>query len=303
MGKKIFRSFEELKNKVDNKKQRHIVVAAADKGSLLALKEAKQHYDVMYTLVGDKKAILQMAEGIGDINITDGNIIDKPNDEDAAACAVALIKENKGDILMKGKLATSILLKAVVNKQTGISTGGLMSHMTVLESASYHKLMFITDGGMNINPSLEQKKHIIQNSVNFMQALGYTKPNIAILAAVETVNDKMAETVEAAELASMNVSGEISGCTVEGPLSVDIALSADSARIKGFRSEIAGEVDLFLMPNISAGNIMSKSLIYLAGAKMAGCVLGAKAPIILVSRGASAEEKQLSVLLTMSALQ
>jgi phosphate butyryltransferase len=193
-----------------------------------------------------------------------------------------------------------MLLKAVVDKENGIRRGGLMSHVAVLESPNYHKLMFITDGGMVTGPNLEQKKAIMENCVKFVCQLGYEMPKAAALAAVEVINEKMPETVDAGELTRMNREGEIEGCIVEGPLSFDLAISEESARIKGFKSQIAGDVDIFLAPDMATGNIVAKSLIYLGNAKMAGCILGAKVPIILVSRGASAEEKMLSILLTMA---
>jgi len=171
----------------------------------------------------------------------------------------------------------------------------------VLECPTYHKLLFLSDAAINPTPDLDKKREMLKNVVTFMHKLGYQRPNVAVLAAVETLSDKMLETIDAAAIAKENQSGEITGCYVEGPISFDLAISRESAKIKGFDSRLAGEVDLFLMPNISSGNIMSKALLYLGGAKMAGCVLGAKVPIVLTSRGATAEEKFLSLLLAMAA--
>ena len=176
-----------------------------------------------------------------------------------------------------------------------------MSHLAVLECPEYHKLIYITDGGMVTNPDTEQKKSILFNAVGFLHKIGYDMPKVAVLAAVETINEKMPETVEAAQLAAWNRSGEITGCHVEGPVSFDLAVSLESAKIKGADIKLAGETDLLLVPDIAAGNIMGKALLYLGGAKMAGCILGAKVPIVLTSRGASAEEKFLSFLLCMAA--
>jgi phosphate butyryltransferase len=157
----------------------------------------------------------------------------------------------------------------------------------------------MTDGGMNPYPDLPQKQAILENTVDYMSELGYENPNVAVLAAAETVSDRMPETGDAAALAAMNRNGVITGCTVEGPLSFDLAVSRESAAIKGVDSAVSGDVDLLLVPNIAVGNIMSKALLYLGGAKMAGCVLGAKAPVILVSRGATAEEKLLSIIMAL----
>ena len=297
----MLKNFDALKASAQGKGTRTIAVAAAeDAHTLEALRDLAGGLSVRLRLVGDREKIKAVCAQVG-LAADDAGIVDAGGEEDAAAKAVALVAAGEADILMKGKLQTSALLKAVLNKETGIRQGGLMSHLAVLESPGYGRLMFMTDGGMNPAPDFAQKKSILENAVNFMRALGYARPNVAALAAVETVNEKMQETVDADMLARQCAGGEIEGCAVEGPLSFDLAVSRESAQIKGVDSKMAGETDVFLMPNISAGNIMSKALLYLGGAKMAGCILGAKAPIVLTSRGASAEEKYLSFLLTMAA--
>jgi phosphate butyryltransferase len=297
----MLKNFEALKELARGKGPKTIAVAAAeDAHTLEALKDLTAQTSARLRLVGDRAKIEPLCAEAG-LAVDGAGIVEASGEEDAAAKAVALVACGEADVLMKGKLQTGTLLKAVLNKETGIRAGGIMSHLAVVESPGYHKLLYITDGGMNPAPDAQQKKAILENAVAFMRALGYDRPNAAALAAVETVSDKMPETADAAELARLNRSGEISGCLVEGPLSFDLAMSRESAAIKGVEVEMAGEADVLLMPNISAGNIMSKSLLYLGGAKMAGCILGAKAPIVLVSRGATAEEKFLSFLLTMAA--
>jgi len=297
----MLKSFEQLKQKVMASKQKRViaVAAAADAAALSAICDAQKELGVDYVLIGDKAAVLAAAGGVG-FAVDESKIIHADSDEAAAKAAVALVRDGKADVLMKGKLQTGTLLKAVVDKERGIRQGGLMSHVAVLESPFYHKLIFVTDGGMVTAPDLGQKRGIAENAVRFLHQLGYETPKVAALAAVETVNDKMPETVDAAALTRLQRDGEIAGCVIDGPLSIDLAVSAASAKIKGFESPVAGDADIFLAPDIAAGNIMAKTLIYLGGAKMAGCVLGAKVPIILVSRGASAEEKMLSILLTMA---
>jgi len=226
-------------------------------------------------------------------------IVHAGSDEEAAYLAIQLIRDGHAEVLMKGNLQTPTLLKAVLDKESGISGGGILSHLAVLDSPAYSRLMFVTDGGMNIAPDLSQKKAILENSVVFMRKMGYDCPNVAVLAASESVSEKMQETLDARDLVQMNKNAEITDCVVAGPLSFDLAISRESAEIKGAECAISGEADLFLMPNIATGNIMSKALIYLGGTKMAGCILGTKVPIVLVSRGASAEEKLLSILLTL----
>ncbi|MCL2565373.1 MAG: bifunctional enoyl-CoA hydratase/phosphate acetyltransferase [Defluviitaleaceae bacterium] len=295
----MFENFNALKTGALKKSPKRIAVAsAADIHSLEAIRDAKKELNIKYWLVGSYDKITEISEEIG-FGVEKDAIINTNSEEEAAKKAVDLIRNGDAQVLMKGNLQTGTLLKAVLDKETGISAGGLLSHLAVLESPVYPRLMFITDGGMNIVPDLAQKKAIIENSIGFMRSLGYNNPNVAALAAVEAANDKMQETLDAKALAEMNKRGEITNCIIEGPLSFDLAVSPESAAIKGFDSKISGKVDLFLMPNISTGNITSKALIYLGGAKMAGCVLGASAPIILVSRGASAEEKLLSILLTL----
>jgi len=219
--------------------------------------------------------------------------------EDATEAAL-LIKAGKGSALMKGGMATGALLKAVLNKENGIGPSGLMSHIAAFASPRYHKLLFVTDGGMVPAPDLNKKELILKNALVFLRGLGYKEPKVAALAAVETVSDKMPETLDAFELARKAALGYFGSCTLEGPISFDLAISAESAALKGFDSQIAGDADLFLTPDIASGNVLGKSLIYMGGAKMAGCILGAKVPIILTSRGASAEEKMLSMALALS---
>ena len=296
----MLKNFEELRNKVIQAKKKKVIAlaCAADAASLEALRDAEQELGVDYLLIGNEAEVLEAA-GKVNFEINKEKIV-QANDEAAAAeIAVGLVREGRADILMKGKMQTAALLKAVVDKEKGIRTGGLMSHLAVLECPAYHKLIYVTDGGMVTQPDLDQKRAILQNSVDFLRQMGYEVPKAAILAAVETVNPKMQETVDAAALAAANAADEITNCIVEGPLSFDLAISAESAKTKGVKSRVAGDADIFLLPDIAAGNIMSKVLIYLAGAKMAGCILGAAAPIIVVSRGAGAEEKMLSILLTM----
>jgi phosphate butyryltransferase len=176
-----------------------------------------------------------------------------------------------------------------------------MSHVSIQEVPSYHKLLITTDGGMMMYPDLEQKKKIIENAVEVLHSLGYENPKVAVLAAVETVNPKMPESVDAGKLKEMNQNGEITGCIVEGPISYDIAMNKESGEIKGFVSPVAGDPDILIVPNITCGNILGKCLVYSAGAKMAGFIVGAKVPIVLTSRGSSSEEKYLSLVLSAAA--
>ncbi len=226
-----------------------------------------------------------------------------PDLAEAARKAVSLVVEGKADFLMKGKLDTSVLLKAVVNKECGLGQGRTMSHFTMFQVPGYHKLLVPVDGGMVTYPTLEQKRDIICNTVDTLRSMGYDMPKVGVVTCVEKVNPKMPETVEADLLKQMNENGEISGCIVEGPISYDCAVSREIADFKGFQSPCAGDCDVLVAPNIHAGNIMGKMLAVTCGAKMAGFIVGAKCPIVMTSRGSSPEEKYLSIVISAVAAQ
>jgi phosphate butyryltransferase len=298
----VFKNFKELIEKVQNaeSKKRVVVVAAQDEHTLEAVFQAKKDNIVEPILIGDKTKIKEVLQRINEC-LDEDFIIDVEDDSAAAVKAVELINENKADFIMKGKIQTADLLRAVVNKEKGLRTGNVMSHIAIHEIPTYHKLLAVTDGGMMMYPEVDEKKQIIENAVNIFLAMGYDKPKVAVLAAVENVNPKMPETVDADKLKVMNQNGEIKSCIVEGPISYDLTMSRESAEIKGFSSSVTGDADILVVPNITAGNILGKSLIYSAGAKMAGFIIGAKVPIVLTSRGATTEEKYLSLVLSASA--
>jgi phosphate butyryltransferase len=299
-----FKSFDELIKKVQNfdSKKKVAVVAAQDEHTMEAVFKARMDNIVEPVLIGDKVKIKEVLSTLH-VGLDDENIIDVEDDASAAAKAVELVNAGKADFIMKGKIQTADLLRAVVNKEKGLRTGNVMSHVVIHEVPSYHKLLAVTDGGMMMYPTLEEKKQIIENAVNTFLALGYENPKVAVLAAVETVNPKMPEAVDANALKKMNQNGEIKNCIVEGPISYDLTMSKESAEIKGFESPVTGDADILIVPNITAGNILGKSLVYSAGAKMAGFIVGAKVPIVLTSRGSTAEEKYLSLALSASAVK
>lgn len=299
----VFKNFKELIEKVQNAKsqKRVVVVSAQDEHTLEAVFKAKKDKIVEPILIGDKLKIKKILEELKE-NLEDSKIIDVENDAAAAMKAVELIHEKKADFIMKGKIQTADLLKAVVNKEKGLRTGSVISHIAMYEVPTYHKLLAITDGGMMMYPNVEEKKQIIENAVNTFIAMGYENPKVSVLAAVETINPKMPETVDAGMLKQMNQNGKIKNCIVEGPISYDLTMSKESANIKGYSSPVTGDVDILIVPNITAGNILAKSLSYSANAKMAGFIVGAKVPVVLTSRGATSEEKYLSLVLSASAV-
>jgi len=297
----MFRNFADLQKSLSASDPKTLVVAAAhDKHTLEAVYEAVEALPMKYLLVGDKAKILELSRELGKTP-DEGDIVSTSDDAECAQTSIDLIREGRGNVLMKGLIETGTLLKAALNKENGIRGTGTMSHLAMLEVPGYQKLVAVTDGGLIPHPTLEQKADIIRNAVGFCRGMGMEKPKVAVLAAAEAVSEKMPETKDAAELQAMCERGELEHCTVEGPLSFDIAASKESAAIKKHPSKIAGEVDILVVPAVATGNILCKGLLYWGGAKMAGCVLGAKVPIVLVSRGATAEEKLFSIMLCLKA--
>lgn len=300
----IYRNFDELiaKQKARPNAARMAVAAAGDEHTIEAVIHARAEGIVRPILVGDKAIIDAALERFGE-TVPPEDIYDVPDIAQAAGFAVSLVREGKADLLMKGKLDTNVLLRPVVNKETGLGKGGVMSHFTAFQIPNYHKLLVAVDGGMVPYPTLEQKKAIIDNTVGALRAMGYDEVKVGVLACIEKVNPKMPETVEADLLKQMNRRGEITGCYVEGPISYDCAMSREIAAFKGYDSPVAGDADVLVAPNIHAGNIMGKMLTVTAGAKMAGFIVGAKCPIVMTSRGSSPEEKYLSIVLATAAAE
>ena len=293
----MFADFNELHGSLAGSAPKTLVAAAAhDAHTLEAVYAAAKEFPMKYILVGDRKKIMDISSGLGCTPDPEA-IADAGDDADCARKAVALVHEGRGDVLMKGILESGTLLKAALDKDSGVRDSDTISHIAVLDVPGYHKLVSVTDGGMLPSPTLDQKAAIVRNAVSFYRRLGFSRPKIAALCASESVSDKIPETVDAAKLQAMCEKGGLGDCLLEGPLSFDIAVSREAASVKGVSSSVSGDVDILLAPNITAGNALCKGLIYWGGTKMAGCVLGAKVPIVLVSRGATAEEKLFSIML------
>ncbi|MEG1849346.1 MAG: bifunctional enoyl-CoA hydratase/phosphate acetyltransferase, partial [Oscillospiraceae bacterium] len=290
-------SFEGLIARASMGTRRRVAVAGAqDPHALEAVLHAAGQGLLDYQLVGDRARICAAATALG-IPIDAEQIVGADTDGQAAFEAVRLVREGACNLLMKGGMPTATLLSEVVNRETGIRSGGLLSHVALLELPGYPKLLALTDGGMVVTPDLGQKRMILENAVALLHRLGIERPKVALLAAVETVNPKMSATVDAAALKALAKAGELPGCLVDGPLSFDLMFSPESAAIKGFCSPVTGDADLLLVPDMTAGNLLCKAMIYTAHAQMAGVIVGALAPIVLVSRGATAEEKYFSLAL------
>lgn len=276
-------------------KKKLAVVCPYDRETLKATMKASDEGLIIPYFVGEQDRIVKGIEEIKEKQ-TDFKIIPVSNDEEAAKQAVELVKEGHVDFLMKGSLPTSELMKSVVNKDNGIVSSGTISHLNFIELENYPKLISITDVAIVINPSFDQKIHLINNALRVYKKLGYESPKIAALCAIETVNPKMPETIEANKLKELNVSGDIKDCIIEGPISFDIAMDKDRAFKKSYGGKIKGDADILLVPNLLTGNILSKSLGIFAKSKAVGMVVGAKCPIVLTSRGASWDTKYESIL-------
>ena len=265
------------------------VAGAEDCEVLLACESARKEGIGKPILVGTKEKIETIAKDIG-IDIKQYEIIDEKEESEKCKRAVLEVREGRASFVMKGLVPTATLLKAVLDGEYGIRGEGLLSHVMVYEIPNYHKLLLLTDGGMNISPTLEEKVQILKNAIKVAKAIEIENPKVACLSVVEVVNPKMPSTVEAAKLKEMNQRGEIEGI-VDGPLAFDLAISKEAAIHKGVKSEVAGDADILLVPFIEVGNALGKSFTYFAKARSAGIVVGAKAPIVLVSRADSHEDK------------
>jgi len=251
-------------------------------------------------LVGPATRIRQIANEKG-IALGAARIVDVPHSHAAAAKAVELVRTGEAELLMKGSLHTDELLGAVVARETGLRTARRISHVFIMDVPTYHKVLVVTDAAINIAPTLEDKVDICQNAIDLVVSLGLTQPKVAILAAVETVTSKMPATIDAAALCKMSERGQITGALLDGPLAFDNAISKDAARTKGIKSEVAGDPDILLAPDLEAGNILAKQLTFLANADSAGLVLGARVPIILTSRADSVRSRIASCAVAMRA--
>ncbi len=272
------------------------VAAAGDQDVLEALKNAIGHGIVEPILIGIKKKIQSISDEIG-FDISSFELIDIEDKFEASAMAVKMIKEGKAEILMKGLVSTGVLLKAVLDKEVGLRKGELLSHVAIFETPYYHKLLGVTDAAMNVDPELMDKIGIIKNAVEVFHKIGHDNPKVAIVGSVETINPRMEATMHAATISMMNYRKQITGCIIDGPLAIDGAVSKKSADLKNITSEVAGDVDIILAPDIDGANILYKSLNFLGGATAAAVIMGATVPIVLTSRGDTEKSKYYSIAL------
>lgn len=294
----MLKTLSDLIDIAKQKKTRRLAVAAAeDKAVLEAVKDAHKESIIHPVLVGDKEQIKKLANEV-DLNLDELEIVDnKKGADESARIAVSLIREGKADVLMKGLVSTGPLLKAVLDKENGLRKGGTLSHVAFFESPFYHKLLGVTDAAMNVAPEFEEKVQMLNNAVEAFHKLGIENPKVAVVGAVETINTKMEATTHAALMRTMNARNQIKGCTVDGPLAIDNAVSKEAAEHKKIFSDVAGDCDIILTPDIEAGNIFYKSLNFLGGATSAAVIMGAAVPIVLTSRSDNKKSKMMSIAL------
>lgn len=293
----MIKNFDEVLKVAKERGPKTLSVACAqDEDVLVAVENARKAGIANAILVGDQDAIVAIAHA-HEIDLKHYEIIDIKDMTQASYKAVELVSTGKAHLVMKGLVDTSIVLKAVLDKEIGLRTGNALSHVAVFDVPNFPRLLYVTDAAMNIAPDVETKKQIIENAVVVANALDVEVPNVGVICAKEKVNAKMPATVDAEMLVNMNKNGEIKGCLVGGPFALDIAVSEEAARIKGFKDPMAGKVDILVCPTIEAGNVLYKALSFLGGARSAGIIVGARAPIVLTSRADDDDSKLNSIAL------
>ncbi len=295
----MFRNLDELVAAArQHRPVRIAVVAGQDPDAMEALGQAMAIGMASPVFVGDAEAIASTAATAG-LSLASDQIINEPNEANAAQRAISLIREREADLLMKGKISTGALIRAVLDRDTGLRTGRLLSQVIVFQVPGMERLMLMTDAAINIAPTLDHKADMCRNAIEVAHRLGIDRPNVAVLCAVEFVNQTMPATVDAAALTQMNRRGQISGAHVEGPIALDAALSRFAAERKRLNSPLVENTDIFIAPNIEAANILYRAIVYFAKGESAGVVVGAAVPLILLSRAETPETKLRSIAIAM----
>ena len=291
------RNFTELKERAKLLPSRRVVVVRADESeTLTAVMTAVEQNMIEAILIGGSDAIKRSADEAG-VDVSGMDIIEIAEDKPAAEKAVELIKNGEAHVIMKGLVASSSFLKAILDNEKGIRGPGLLSHVAVFDVPTYPKLLTVTDAAMNIKPGFDQKVQILKNAITVVNALGIDNPKSTYLCAKEVPYEKMPRTIEAARMKKMVEDGEITGTDFDGPLAMDLAVSPEAVKIKNIKSSVAGQADIVLCPDIEAANILYKTLLFLSNAEGAAVVMGATHPVTLTSRADSAESKLCSLVL------
>ncbi len=293
-------TFAEVLAKAESLPSVTVAVAAADDKEVLeAVLDAKKHGIAEFQLYGQQREIEKIADEIGLTLTSNESIVDTTTISAACTEAVSAVREGKADVVMKGMVQTADFLRAILSKEKGLRSGKVLSHVASFEVPGYNRLIHVTDPALNLAPTLAEKVQIVENIVELCHSLGCIEPKIAALGAVEVVNPNMQATLDAAALAQMNRRKQLKGAIIDGPLALDNAVSLEAAKHKGIDSPVAGLADVLLVPEIESGNILYKSMVYFAKAKIGALVLGAKAPVVLTSRADTAEAKLYSIALAV----
>ena len=296
-GQKTYRHISEILEIAKKQASKKLVVAAAEDLHVLQAVLYAQVEDIIDPiLIGDCDKILEICRE-NELEPMDIRLIDEKDPGKSCELAIDMIRQGEASILMKGLVSTAPLLKAVLDKDKGLRKNELLSHAAIFEVPSYHKLIAVTDAAMNVHPSLEEKAGIIENAVELFHGIGIKEPKVGILGPIETVNPKIPSTVDARDLKEMNLNGRIKGCLVYGPLAMDNAVSREAALLKGISSPVAGDADILLCPDLNSGNILYKTLVFLANSISASVIMGASVPIVLTSRADSEISKLMSIAL------
>ncbi len=294
----MIKNFDELYRYAKDRGPKTLVVAAANDETIIeSCKDAKENGWINPILVGDKEKITEAGKELGVQNM---QVIDITPEEKAVEESVKMVNSGEGDILLKGMVSTSVFLREILNKEYGLRTGKILSHIAILDIPAREKLLFITDGGMNIKPDLKTKIDIIKNACVVARSFGITEPKVGLLAAIESVNPDMPETIEAAEISKMAERGQFGECKIDGPLAMDLLLDKDACKKKRVSSPVCGDVDIIIAPEIVSGNAVAKALIYLANAKAAGTIIGTSKPVVMLSRADDKETKMNSIALGLA---
>ncbi|MDQ7823388.1 MAG: bifunctional enoyl-CoA hydratase/phosphate acetyltransferase [Candidatus Eremiobacteraeota bacterium] len=295
----MFNDYDEIVAMAKKYAPMKVAVAGAEEDTVLAaVKEAEEAGLVECTLIGNRDAILPLARSAG-YKVREDRLVHVEDREKAAPEAVKRASSGEVDIVLKGNVQTASLMKAVLDKDTGLRTRKLVSHIFFIKLPGYHKFLSLTDGGINIAPTLEEKQAILENCIGFYHLMGLEKPKIALLAPVETVSDKIPCTVDAAILSKMADRGQLKGALIDGPLAFDLAISSESVREKGIESKVAGDADVLFVSGIDMGNGLFKGLVHFGKGIPAAVMLGTKKPVIVTSRADSAECKFYSIALNV----
>lgn len=295
----MIRNFQELLEKVKGTEKTIAVICAHQESALLAAIEARRQKIANSILIGDSKKIAEMIDNLGE-DSTKFEIIDEKETEKAVSIGISLVRDGEAHVILKGKVDTTTLMKGVLSKESGLRTGRLLSDVFIFEypeKNSESKFILMSDGGVVLNPTLEQKIEIIKNAVEVAHKLGIENPKVAILSATELVIEELTSTTDSVKLKQLNAEGKITGCIIDGPLALDLAISEESAFEKGIKSDVAGKADILIVPNIESGNILGKSLTYFAHYKIGHVIIGAKAPVLIPSRSDKMEAKLNSIAL------